>query len=240
MRTPQLVIFTHVPKVAGTSIMRQLIQPNYSPEEIKVYRGERDLLCSRGGFRILTGHSTWGVQYLTGGDARLFTMLREPVERAISHYFFIKQPFLKEGRHGNRKQHRLHNETPLAEIFERNSRRKWRLSGTWLVDNMQTRYLAGYEHYWKPVDSASLLQAAKHNLEHRYAVFGLQSHFDESVSHIAQTFDWRIGENTKRAKATNIKKDVTDADRADVARWNMLDQDLYDFAQELFRKRGMP
>lgn len=235
-----LVIFTHVPKVAGTSVMHRLLHENYMPEDIKTYRGELDLIRSRGRFRVLAGHSTWGAQYLAGDSAAgMFTMLRDPVERAVSHYFFVKQPFLKEGKHGNHAQKRIHNETPLADIFDRNRRRKWRLSGTWLIDNMQTRYLAGYAHFWKPADSPSLLRAAKRNLEKHYVEFGLQNEFEESVTRLAAAFGWKIGNDIKISKATRIEKDMNDEDRAAVVRWNKLDQDLFDFAEELFRKRGM-
>lgn len=233
------IIFTHVPKVAGTSVMRQLVRENFSRDAIKTYAGEKDLLRSRGKFDILVGHSTWGVQRMVSGHPQLFTMLRDPVERAISHYFFVKQPFLKEGAHGNRAQHKVHNEVGLAEVFEANATKKRRLAGTWLVDNMQTRYLAGYAHYWKGPASSSLLRAAKRNLEFGYAVFGLQNHFDESVQRIAACFDWTVGEPVMVSKKTRIEKTVTEEDRASVSKWNTLDQDLYDFAQELFRKRGM-
>jgi len=87
--TENIVVFTHVPKVAGTSVMRRLVRANYEPEDIKTYAGERDLWRNRGTFRILVGNNTWGAQYLAGRDARLFTMLQDPVERAISHYYFV-------------------------------------------------------------------------------------------------------------------------------------------------------
>jgi len=233
------VIFTHIPKVAGTSIMRRLIRPNYPAEQIKTYRGEIDLLRSRGSFKALVGHSTFGVQRLVPGPVEMFTMLRHPVDRAISHYFFIRQPTEKLGLGSNAAQKRVHLETPLAEIFERNKRRKWRLSGTWLVDNMQTRYLAGYAHYWKSASSRDLLAAAKTNLEKNYREFGLQHLFDESEERFASAFGWTIGDDTRRAKRTKMDKEVSADDKIAVENWNRLDLELFNFAEELFRKRGL-
>ena len=69
--------------------------------------------------------------------------------------------------------------------------------------------------------------------------FGLQNEFEESVTRLAAAFGWKIGNDIKISKATRIEKDMNDEDRAAVVRWNKLDQDLFDFAEELFRKRGM-
>lgn len=190
---------------------------------------------------MLIGHSTYGVQCLAGQPAQMFTMLRDPIDRAVSHYYFIKQPFkYKDLRFGgNLEQHNVHNETPLSEIFSRNANKKYRLAGTWLVDNMQTRYLAGYAHYWKPANSSSLLAAAKRNLEKNYAEFGIQSRFEESVERIADRFGWVVGKSLEPTKQTTIDKTPSDSDLEMVKQSNLLDLELFDFAKELFRKRGL-
>ena len=82
-----VVIFTHIPKVAGTSLVRKLVLPNYPRDLIKSYKGELDLLRSRGRYQVLVGHSVYGIQHLVTGPVKMFTMLRDPIERAISHYY---------------------------------------------------------------------------------------------------------------------------------------------------------
>ncbi|MAZ08558.1 MULTISPECIES: sulfotransferase family 2 domain-containing protein [unclassified Limnobacter] len=233
-----VVIFTHIPKVAGTSLVRKLVLPNYPRDLIKSYKGELDLLRSRGRYQVLVGHSVYGIQHLVTGPVKMFTMLRDPIERAISHYYFIKQPG-EFGPGRNLEQKRTNREVQLAEIFEYNKHRKFRLAGTWLIDNMQTRYLAGYSHYWKSESSLSLLSAAKFNLEKRYVEFGLLDQFEESSLRIASSLGWVLAERVDKTKETRIQKIVTSEDRAAVEKWNLLDQDLHSFAQELFRKRGL-
>jgi hypothetical protein len=105
---------------------------------------------------------------------------------------------------------------------------------------MQTRYIAGWTAYWRAPESSALLEIAKRRLREDYEVFGLQDKFQESLERIAGAFSWDIGPNDgKEAKQTVIEKVVTDEDRAAVQRFNRLDVELYDYAQELFRSRGM-
>lgn len=100
--------------------------------------------------------------------------------------------------------------------------------------------VAGYPHDWKPTGSRSLLAAAKRNLRDRYAAFGLQNEFQESLNRIADAFGWHIGvEDTRRAKQTRIEKTLDEEDRAAVERWNRLDMDLFDYAQDLFRQKAL-
>ncbi len=217
--------------------MRRLVRANYTEDEIKTFKGVRDLVTSRN-FRVLIGHSVYGMHHFAAGEFRYFTMLRDPVARAISHYFFIKQPGWKPNTH-NAAQKVLHNAVPLKDIFDATAKTKRRLMGTWLVDNMQTRYLAGFPHYWRGKASSQLLKAAKHNLRHRYVTFGLQDEFDASLEQIAGALNWTIGPEggEVRPKATRISKTVDQDDIEAVERFNRLDSELYDYAKELFRQR---
>ncbi len=175
------------------------------------------------------------------GDYRYFTFLRDPVERAVSHYFFIKQPpWNPDFVGGNAAQKVLHNQVALADIFDRTANRRWRLMGTWLIDNMQTRYLAGWTQHWRAPASRILLKKAKRNLRDRYTSFGLQDRFDESIAQISGSFDWKIApDHGRKSKQTRIEKIVSEADMEAVRRNNLLDAELYDYACELFRQRAM-
>lgn len=231
-------IFTHIPKVAGTSIMHQLVRANFATEEIKHFRGVPDLLRSRGeDYRALVGHTPYGVGAFAGGDCRYFVMLRDPVRRALSHYYFIRKPPSKDAAGpSNPDQKRTHQTTALADIFEVNRKRRYRLFTTWLVDNMQTRYVAGWPHYWRAPDSTTLLAAAKRNLEANYAAIGLQERFEESIDRIADAFGWQVGPAEGRHKASPAF-DPPDAETMRVLEDNhKLDAELYDFALTLFDK----
>lgn len=234
------VIFTHVPKVAGTAVMRRLVRANFEPELIKDFRGVRDLITTRRDYySALVGHSVYDMHRFMSGECRYFTMLRDPEARAISHYFFIKQPPLDPDFRGNAAQRALHNRLELADIFDHTAYRRFRLMGTWLIDNMQTRYIAGWTQHWRAPASRALLEIAKRNLRDNYAAFGLQDRFEDSLARIAGAFDWEIGpDDGGKSKQTRIDKTMTEADIDAVRQHNMLDAELYDYAQELFRQRA--
>ena len=114
---------------------------------------------------------------------------------------------------------------------------RWRLTSSFLVDNMQTRYTAGYQDYWRHRSSARLLSVAKRNLKERFAVFGLQNRFEETLQVVADAFDWEVAAPVKHEKATRIEKDFDEVDLEAVVANNQLDLELFNYAQELFRHR---
>ena len=105
------------------------------------------------------------------------------------------------------------------------------------MDNLQTRYTAGYRHNWRGEKSSTLLAVAKKNLREKYYVFGIQDRFEESLGVIADSFGWTIGPPVNWARVTRIEKDYDEEDLEAVRRHNHLDQELYDYARALFAER---
>lgn len=93
-RPVPLVVFHHIRKTAGTAL-RHLIHQNLTPElslETMQVRGgdwqpvwER---CQDGRVGLVAGHDANGL--VAYGDLTLFTVLRDPGERAMSRYFFFR------------------------------------------------------------------------------------------------------------------------------------------------------
>lgn len=237
MTKRETVVFTHIPKVAGTSLIARLIQTNYGPDEIRHFRGIKDLVVRRTGHKLLIGHNPFGMGDFIPGEIRSFTMLRDPVARAISHFYFIRQPALNPLNEGNQDQKALHRNVRLKDIFERTRHQRWYPATSWLMDNLQTRYTAGYRHNWRSEKSSVLLATAKKNLRENYHVFGIQDKFEMSLSVIADSFGWTIGPPVNRARVTRIEKDYDEEDLEVVRRHNQLDQELFDYASELFAER---
>lgn len=125
MTKRETIIFTHIPKVAGTSLKERLIKTNYASKEIRHFRGIRDMVLRRPSHKLLIGHNPFGMGDFIPGETRSFTMLRDPVARAISHYYFIRQPALDPLKEGNQDQKALHRNVRLKDIFERTRHQRW-------------------------------------------------------------------------------------------------------------------
>lgn len=233
-------IFTHVPKVAGTSLMERLLYQNFDRKDLRQFRGIKDLAIKRTSHQVLVGHNPFGMGDFIPGPSLYFTMFRDPVARAISHYYFIRQPALDPAKGGNPVQKILHRSVRLKDIFEKTRHQRWRPATSWLVDNLQTRYTTGYRHNWRSENSSHLLKTAKKNLRDKYHVFGIQERFEDALTAIGNSFGWTVGPPTERFQTTRIEKDYDEEDPNTVRRYHQLDQERYEYACELFDERFGP
>lgn len=184
----------------------------------------------RAKYDIVHGHVHYGIHWWLPDPAMYATMLRDPVERIISHYYFVKAS----------PEHYLHPE--LAA--NRWTLEEYATKGVnWETDNDQVRWLTEMEHEQVPLGSVSrsMLEQAKWNLENAFAVFGLVERFDESLECFRAAFGWpdltcdRVKNvNTERPR-TPVPKRTLDA----IRRANRWDAELYEFAQELFERQKL-
>ena len=239
MANTPLIIFTHVPKVAGTSLRREVIYSNIPMERIKQYHGIKNLIRSDShGFDAIVGHSPYGIHDFVRKKSVYITMLRDPVQRSISHYYFIKQPAEVKGWE-NTQQKKIHTESNLSDIFHSTRNKRWRLGGTWLMDNLMTRYLSGYRYFWMKKNSRTLLDKAKNNLEKKYVEFGIQEQYEASANAIANALSLErvpLAGDTK-LKRTLCKPAASPEELEAIRDNNELDMELYRFAVDLFNSR---
>ncbi len=228
----QTLLFIHVPKTAGTTI-DSVLHRQYLTEEI--YTVRKDIQGSynayiemdpveRARFRVMKGHIPYGVHEYVTGPFAYFTFLRDPIERTISHYYFLR----RETNH------------PLAD----------KLKGNWpslekclelemddMMFNAHTRLLSGVWYDPKPGKcTTEHLEMAKENLQRRFSVIGLTERFDESLILLKRAFGWgdiRYSSwNVTQERPT--KDDLPANTRAVVESANLLDKELYAYGQELF------
>src|SRR6185295_12324969 len=92
---PRPLIFLHIPKAAGTTL-QDFILRHYKPGG-KAFRftGHQDQLnalaamteAERNEIDVFAGHVHFGIHEKLSEPATYLTMLRDPVERIISHYY---------------------------------------------------------------------------------------------------------------------------------------------------------
>lgn len=218
------IVFTHIPKTAGTSFKEDVIKKNY-PQVFNL-RGRISLLkviLEKPSF--VTGHVPFGPinRYLRNEYEHL-TFFREPTERAISHYYFILESKSIDYEH---PKYRACKKYTLDEIYGTGE----------LPDNLQTRYLAGCRK--KHIKcTGRMLTKAKQNLKKFYPVFGIQEHYDASVEIICKYYELRLPEKEKKSfyKKTYKKPEIDQSTRDKLASQHQYDRELYEFALERFHK----
>ena len=221
-----LIVFPHVRKTAGTTtreILRRQYTERRAVQQVENYftRGRRchDALRAIAAsppseLRVAHGHIlVWpDIEWPQG--TRFFTILRDPVERTISHYSWL-------GARSAAKR-KMTLEAVLADGK--------------IHDNLQCRVLAGSE---EPIGKTTrrTLDAALAALD-RLDVVGLTERFDESLVLAKQRLGLRTilyrssRVNTGRPRGNDIPADLREA----AERCNRYDMELYAFAQELFEK----
>ena len=232
----QLPFFTHIPKTAGTAVRKKLLYPNIPPGKRGQSRGFKELISTNWAeCRWLEGHFPYGIhRYMRGlqGTPVYFTMLREPIEQAISYYYFIHSCSTQPD---SSYEHPLYPEVQKYDLLEFYSQPQHK--------NIQTRFIGGYlwhqlrdSSFFKPLDGW-LLQTAKRHLLEEYACYGLVSRFEKSLRMFAELFGWDVSLPQKRVKANTDRPTEGNLSRRTLARLRerlSMDIELYQYAKKCF------
>ena len=261
------LIFLHIHKTAGTSLAQLLVRqfPRDAVHRMDqhYFRVQQALdalqslnLESRRRIGCLIGHVAYGVHSLLPQEPAYVTMLREPVSRTLSEYYYVRSapaPYI----------HKLLDHKDNLTPFERRFREHLRPESTPANSleaflemgldaetlNLQTRMLGGFVPPGRfappyPPLPEHALQTAKKNLRDNISACGLVERFDESVLLMQSIFSWRNAyytvENTRRGQLH--RKPVAKTTLGKIELHCERDLELYEYAQALFaeRLRGLP
>jgi hypothetical protein len=218
-RTHDAIIFLHVPKSAGTTLNR-LIEWEYSllamyTVDPVLFRWSRERLwrlpkrrLKR--FRIFKGHMKFGLHEVLPQPATYITVLRDPIDRMISAFYFMHTYKL----HPNYWKFRREGWT-LEDFVKR-----------WPKANLQTKMIAGAD-YDAPC-TAEILRKAKENLQY-FSVVGLTERFEETLALMKVRFGWKLqcysSFNVTRTRPK--KRDLPQSTLDLIAERNCFDIELY-------------
>jgi len=225
-----VVIFLHLPKCGGTTLNR-LIEWEYNPLEIfsidpsffrwSYARLSRTPIARFRRIRVFKGHMPFGLHQRLPRAATYITVLREPVDRAISSYYYARSYKLDP-------YHRIASRLSLEEYIRatRNS-------------NVQTKLVAGLSHDYDFLSgecTEQMLETAKRNLAEHFSLIGLTERFDESLVLAKILFGWQIRQyaNFNVTRARPKKEAVPSAIHELIAERYRFDVQLYEYAERLF------
>jgi hypothetical protein len=229
------VIFLHIPKCAG-SAFRDVLAANYdirhafivrAPAEDHIALLKRLPEFERASLRLVAGHVPYGIHELLPGPSEYVTFLRDPVDRVVSLYYFIR----RDTRH---ELHAAVRQMSLEEFARGELHPE--------ITNCQTRQLSGREATsflsgTQPCDAEDLARACRH-LE-TFGVVGLQERYDESVAMCSLRYGWTLPV-LREINVTKGRADMAAVPPPVIARireCNGFDEELYRHAVALFEKQ---
>jgi len=231
--TPERPLFhLHVPKCGGTSV-DTLVLSAFRPGE--VWRLELPIGCREWNpaplrFPCYSGHVPYHLLTRLPPKAAVFTFLRDPIDRAMSAYYFYRQ-FGRDGLLAQKVMAGLERvcDLPLAEFL----RAEPEVAAAYF-GNVQTLMLCPT----RPDGPLTRdhLTAATRTLE-RLAFVGLTERFAESVVALCRRFGWPAPDTPPRVNVTPDRPGLAELDpdtRAALAEWTALDAELYRRGAALF------
>lgn len=228
-----LTLFTHIQKTAGTSFRHQVIDATFKEGEVLDDFSPRQFKsCLEPQHKIAVGHFGYGLHHFTRRKTQYVTFLRDPVDRAVSHYFFIRQCDPRFCRHD-----RYEDATNMS-IREFYSMPDYQNEMTAMIAGiawMQAKRLIKGRRF-----DNLMLQAATLNLLRKYRCYGMQDKYDISVNLFKYAMGWKSKPLKQRHKLTKSRLALRDLDsetRSFLQRANHLDIQLYDAATKVFMER---
>jgi galactose-3-O-sulfotransferase len=222
------IVFLHIGRTAGTTL-NSVLDRQYPQRAIYQFDSHRlpDSIAEfrslpaarRSAMRVVRGHVDFGIHEAIPGPSTYITMLREPVERLISHYQYVRE-----------RPHRL-----SQRVVEQNmTLEEYVRSGISVeLNDWQTRVLAGATETPFGTTDRELLERALANIEEHFALVGLSERFEETVVMLKRIFGWKRAYYTK-LNATRDRPPrtaVPERALAAIREFNALDIELYEWGR---------
>jgi hypothetical protein len=219
------IVFLHIPKTAGQSVHAALantfgeaaVCPARVNEQLRLMS-----ISELNRYQVFSGHFDWSLLDCLKGPRYVFTILREPMERVLSFYFFLR----KQGEQMSAEQRAKPSNSGVRAAYEMSPLEYFTGGPPHLrnflddhYDNFYTHYFAG-RHYRARAELAGpmqrgevtrqqLLTLAKDNMAQLDAVF--------SVNDITRVFETIQGLGGRAIKGegyrTNVNQEVAPSRR---------------------------
>lgn len=231
----RLFVFLHIPRTGGTSLL-QVLRRQYSPPllyEIDGARVQESIhrlatlpTSEKAQLACIAGHCPWGVHQLVGREAVYFAVVREPVSRIISHYFYVL----------NNPAHYLHRKVVESKM----TLEEYAMSNlSSELSNGQVRLLWGDENASDTQLERALPELFERLTSEQFIGVGTTEWLYECVLALARALRWRsrfllLGRVNSATPRCSLR--VPAVVRRRIAERNWLDVQLYKFV----RKKVMP
>jgi hypothetical protein len=229
-------VFYHVPKCAGSTLRHGVYEQRVPEKRLLFIKNDisGDIARvnampaeEREALALIFGHMCFNEDTWFSSNADRMTVLRHPVQRVVSLYYYIAR---SKGHY-------------LFEPVRRMSLADFVLSGiTCTADNAMVRQLCGRDRFLQePYNDMEIpygevtegdLRTAIYNLS-TFALVGVQEQFGDFVKQLCQRHNWPVPEHVrKNVKPINQRSDHSLPTLQIVEQVNQLDMELYTWVLE--------
>ena len=197
-KSDNAILFVHIPKNAGTTLA-SIIEYQYIDTYLYSMLWCDDLPAEeKERIILIKGHFHFGIhETLPHPKYSYFIILRDPIDRVLSHYYYIK----------NTIQHQLHEEISNIDLLEFVSNPKYDIE----IYNLQTRYLIPDKLQDLPKSEHNIIkyfsdldfEVAKYNLINHFNFIGIAERFDESIILLNRIMNWNVKDYKLQNKSSN-------------------------------------
>lgn len=227
------LIHLHIPKTAGTSLRESLIaaHPDLNVQQMAELNPPENPET----IDVISGHISYEVAR-TYGD-QIITVLRHPVDRFVSVYYFWRMLFDKNVERTRKTI--LARKLPLLEFAramdepelcsELYNRMAWQVHSSFRMPRrFEIRRDTG-------LTQADLAAQALENLR-GFAVVGFQDRYGDFIDAVNTRFDLRVPNRKINVTASrSALDDLSHAELSAILPWVQADMDLYTQARQIFR-----
>lgn len=221
------IIFQHIPKTAGSSL-QTLFTSQFDRQRTFICGSQDGVLQDflqletdqRDRLDLLIGHVDFGVHQQFSDESTYISFIREPVERVLSHYYFIRD-------HVHHRYHAEANMMKLEEFMSSGIRPR--------MNNCMTRMFSGENPQYNACNFA-MVEKALDNIDQQYGFIGFFSTINSSVDSLVKIMGWK-NITLERKNVTRNKPQIQHVSQEiiDLIRYyNSYDIELYKILRNRF------
>lgn len=250
LKDNEILCFLHIPKTSG-STFTNIIDSYFDLQSIYPYQLWYDIENNtppkfNTDYKLVRGHFEYGIHKIFPNKTVFITVLRNPIERTLSHYEHIRR---NKPLADDRGRHIHHQSSGTLEqlLTDQNNEVLFRdIMGSYIASDYVSQeviyQMFGMKglikedvfslHYGK--QGSDLLETAKQRLS-QFPFIGIAEKFEESLSLFYYTFGFKPQKNhtslnVARKNKTTLSKDLLDRIKELVK----FDLELYEYATKIF------
>ncbi len=186
----------HLPKCGGTTFATILerVYPSQETFTIKVIDNTKlnteEFINlpeeKRDKINLLKGHLEFGLHEYMSGKTDYITFMRDPIERVISYYYYVK----RKPHHKLYQRNLFKDGMSLYEFVTQIKQAD--------INNGQIRFLSGIQD-----TEEHMLEKALENIENHFSFVGTTEKFDESLAILQKMYQWKTPYYSVENKTNN-------------------------------------